>query len=287
MLVGIKDRSVGIDAKIIEPDVNREASNYIINNYSNLLGIIRGCEIGWEKANDLLHDVYISIVDAEDNGNGFDMEFGSRMDENGNIDVNLMNVEQFVIGRIKLYAKNTKYRSDIIEASNGSLYETNTYYVTELDEHGQEVLDKDGKVKKTKKTETKKVGKLFTTSAASFNDGGDVTENNDDLQKAYATASTADSTDDITELLSIREQIDYCIDVCSLNNVNILNVLKNIDFLAEMLGEYSKKKKTAEGVFKQLSDLVSYNDELGKTLIEILTFSSKNRAVFESVIATY
>ena len=91
MLVGIKDRSVGIDAKIIEPDVNREASNYIINNYSNLLGIIRGCEIGWEKANDLIHDVYISIVDAEDNGNGFDMEFGSRMDENGNIDVNLMN----------------------------------------------------------------------------------------------------------------------------------------------------------------------------------------------------
>ena len=287
MLVGFENNSIGLEARIIEPDVNREASNYIIGNYSNLKGIIRGCDICADKAEDLLHDVYISVVEAEDNGNGFDMEFGSRVDEHGNVDFNIMNVEQFVIGRIKLYAKNNKYRTDIIEATNGSVYETSTYYVTELDEHGQEVLDKDGKVKKSKKVEQRKVNVTITTCAASFNDGGDVTENNDDLQKAYATASVADSTEDINESMSLREQIDYCLDVCSLHNVNLLNILKNIDFLSEMLGEYSKKKKTADGIFKQLSDLASYNDIFGSTLMEILTYSSRNRAAFDAVIATY
>ena len=105
MLVGFLDSSLGLSARIIEPDVNREASTYIINNYSNLISVIRQCDISAEKANDLLHDVYISIVDAEDNGEGFDMEFGSRIDEDNNVDFNIMNVEQFVIGRIKLYAK--------------------------------------------------------------------------------------------------------------------------------------------------------------------------------------
>ena len=287
MLIGFENNSIGLEAKIIEPDVNREASSYIIGNYQNLIGIIRGCDICIDKANDLLHDVYISIVDAEDNGNGFDMEFGSRVDEYGNVDFNIMNVEQFVIGRIKLYAKNNKYRSDIIEATNGSICETSTYYVTELDEHGQEVIGKDGRLKKVKKTETKKVNVTITTCAASFNDGGDVTENNDDLQKAYATASVADSTDDINELMSLRENIDYCIDVCNFHEVNLLNILKNIDFLSEMLGDYSKKKKTAEGIFKQLSELVSYNDIFGSTLMEILNYSSRNRAAFDMVIATY
>ncbi len=287
MLIGIENNSIGLEAKVIEPDVNREASSYIIRNYNNLIGIIRGCDIGVDKASDLLHDVYISIVDAEDNGNGFDMEFGSRVDEYGNIDFNIMNVEQFVIGRIKLYAKNTKYRSDIIEATNGSVSETTTYYVTELDEHGQEVIGKDGKLKKVKKTETKKVNVTITTCAASFNDGGDVTENNDDLQKAYATASVADSTDDINELLSLRENIDYCVDVCSLHDVNIINVLKNIDVLAELLGDCSKKKKAPETIFKKLSEIVSYNDIFGSTLMEVLNYSSRNRSAFEAVIATY
>lgn len=287
MLVGFLDSSLGLSARIIEPDVNREASTYIINNYSNLISVIRQCGISAEKANDLLHDVYISIVDAEDNGEGFDMEFGSRIDEDNNVDFNIMNVEQFVIGRIKLYAKNNKYRNDIIEAFNSYLYETNTYTVAEIDEHGQEVLGKDGKVKTVKKTETKKVNITITAHAASFNEGGDVVENNDDLQKAYASAATADSTDDLNELFSLREQIDYCIDVCSLHNVNILNVLKNIDFLSEMLGDFSKKKKTAESVFKQISELVLENDELAATLMDVIKFSAKNKSAFNLVMSTY
>lgn len=287
MLVGFNSNGIGLSAKIVEPNINREASNYIINNYGNLLGIIRHCDISIEKANDLLHDVYISIVDAEDNGNGFDTEYGSRVNEDGDVDYNLMSVEQFVIGRIKLYAKNTKYRSDIIEAYNGHVNEVNVYYVAEIDEYGQEIMGKDGKPKLTKKVETNKVSVLMTVNAASFNDGGDVTENNDDLQKAYATASIADSTDDVTDTMSLREQIDYCIDICEMNGFNILNVLKNIDALSEMIGDVSKKKKTSESIFKQLTDLVELHDEFGAVLMHVLQYSARNRSAFEAVLATY
>lgn len=287
MLIGIGTKGIQSSAYILEPVINREASSYIIDNYRNLIGIVRSCDVKEEKANDLLHDVYISIVDAEENGEGFDMEYGSRVNEDGEIEANLMSVEQFVIGRIKLYAKNNKYRTDVIEATNGTVNEIHTYYDAEMDEHGHEVLNKDGTPKLVKRVERRKVNILMTANAASFNEGGDVADNNDDFQKAFATAAVADSTDDITEMMSLREQIDYCIDICSLHDVNILNVFKNIDALANMLGDYSKKKKTAESVFSKLSELVEYHTELGTNLIEILRYSAKNRSVFEAIIATY
>ena len=60
-----------------------------------------------------------------------------------------------------------------------------------------------------------------------------------------------------------------------------------MDKIANMLGDVSKKKKTSESVFNKLSELVEYHDEFGRVLMEILRFSSNNRAEFESVLATY
>jgi len=287
MLIGSSSASLYFFAFIKEPVINREASKYIIEHYSELIGIIRKADIKEEKAQDLLHDVYISIVESEENGNGFDMEFGSRVNENSDIEVNLMDVSQFVIGRIKLYAKNTKYRTDIVEGNHGFVTETQVYYETELDKNGQEVLSKDGKPKLIKKIEKRKVPVMMTSNAASFNDGGDVEENNDEFQKAFALASKADSAEDIAEVMSIREQIDYCIDVCSLHDVNLLNILRNMDMLADMLGSYSKKKKTAESVFSKITELLDYHNELADNLMEVLKFSARNRMVFDEIIATY
>lgn len=287
MLLDSSSTSLGFSAFIKEPIINREASNYIRDHYNELIGVIRKSEIKEEKAQDLLHDVYISIVEAEENGNGFDMEFGSSVNENGDIDVNLMDVSQFVIGRIKLYAKNPKYRSDIVEGVSGNVTQTEIYYTEEIDSNGQTVLGKDGKPKLIKKVERHKVPVMITSSAASFNEGGDVDENNDEFQKAFALASMADSTDDITEMMSIREQIDYCIDICSLHDVNLLNILKNMDMLAAMLGDYSRKKKTAESVFSKITELIEYHTELADNLMEIFRFSATHRAVFDEIMATY
>lgn len=268
---------IDIGAYIVEPVVNHEASDYIINNYNALINIIKSYNIKAEKAGDLLHDVYISIVDSENNGMGFNMEYGSTLDKPND---SIINVEQFVIGRINGYSKNMKYSTDVIEATKG--------YVNQQDVVYDKVLNNDGTVKEVKrKVETHKVQIMMTSNAASYNDGVDVDSNNDNFQKAYATAFTSDSTDDLDDLYSVREQIDYCIDVCNLHGVNILNIFKNIDELANMLGDYSKKKKTSDGVFSKLSKIVEYNDELANSVMDILRFSSANKSIFEEIIATY
>lgn len=287
MLISSCSTSLGFSAFLKEPEVNREASNYIINNYPTLIGIIKKLEIKDEKAQDLLHDVFISIVQSENNGEGFDMEFGTHVASDGTLEVNLMDVSQFVIGRIRLYAKNAKYRTDIVEGIIGSVTQTNVYYDSELDENGQEVLTKEGKVKLKKRVEKQKVAVMMSSSAASFTDGGDIEENNDEFQKAFAIASVSDSAEDIAEIMSIKEQIDYCIDVCSLHDVNLLNIFRNIDALADMLGTYSKKKKSAESVFSKITELIEYHSELADNLMDVFKFSARNRAVFDEIIATY
>ena len=45
MLVGSSSTGLGLSAQIFEPNTNREASNYIINNYNQLIGIIRKADI--------------------------------------------------------------------------------------------------------------------------------------------------------------------------------------------------------------------------------------------------
>ena len=88
----------------------------------------------------------------------------------------------------------------------------------------------------------------------------------------------------IGEMVSaLRLQIDYL----RRKMIYILNVLKNIDFLSEMLGDFSKKKKTAESVFKQISELVLENDELAATLMDVIKFSAKNKSAFNLVMSTY
>ena len=284
MLIGLEHCNIRPKVCIVEPHINREASQYIVENYRNLLGIIRHYDIKEEKAEDLLHDLFISIVDSEDNGEGFDMEYcGTDKDDVPQ----LMSVEQFVFGRAKLYSNNVKYRTDIVDGYNSSVVETHEYLDSVLDENGQEIIDKNGKVKTVKRVEKVRKQTLVTVNAASFDDGNASEDTNDDFQKAFAKASVSDTTEDITELMSLREQIDYCIDICELNGIKLLNIFRNIDAIADMLGDVSKKKKTSESLFAPLTELVKYHDEFGKTLMEVLRFSASHRSEFDSVIATY
>jgi hypothetical protein len=287
MLIGSNGKSLGLSARIVEPEINREGSNYIISHYNDLLKYIMSASLKEEKASDLLHDVYVSLVSAENEGNGFDMEYGDRLSDSDDSSINIMDVAQFVYGRIKLYAKNSKYRTDIVESNSGQVYETNVYYTPELDKDGQEILDRNGKPKMSKRVERKKSMVPITSSAASFNETNDAVDNNDEFQTAFAKASVSDSTDDIAEYMSLREQIDFCIDICDNYNIQIINLFKNIDLMASMLGDFSKRKKTSETVFAKLTEVVNYHDEFADTLMSLLRFSSTHKAAFESIIATY
>lgn len=270
-----------IDSVLIEPESNNEASTYIISKYTELIKLIKSLGIKDEKAGDLLHDVFVSICEAEEDGNGFDADYSSK---NGND--NFICVEQFVIGRIKLYAKNVKYRTDTVETGTVSCVSTTCILTPAMDKKGY-ILDKFGNPVMERKYVKEKVQVQANVCAASYNQGSDLADINDSFQKAYAMATSADTIEDIAEFYSLKEQIDYCIDVCSLHGVNIINVFKNLDMLADMLGDYSKKKKTAESVFAKLSELVTYHTELGEAITNILTYSASNKSNFEMVLATY
>lgn len=288
MLINSKNISVGLSASIVEPTINREASKYIVENYNTIMNHIKKTDVRDEKAHDLLHDVFISIYEAESNGEGFNAEYGSKIDENGEYEMNFMDVAQFVHGRVKLYAKNNKYRTDMIESSNISVIQTETVYETEMDKHGREIIGKDGKAKVTKKVIKTKKTLDVSTHAASFNEGADdLLTDNDSFQRAFAMASVADSTDDITEHLSIRDNIDFCISICDTADVKIINLFKNIDLISQMLGDVSKKKKSSEGVFSKLTELAEYHDQFAEALINVFKYSSKNRNEFEAIISTY
>ena len=119
MIISAETNKLNYDGKVIEPEINREASNYIISNYSMLLKIAGSYGIDYIKSQDLLQDVYISVYTAENNGNGFDMQYGLRVDNNKHTNP-FMNVEQYVIARLAGYSKNDKYRSDICESYSTS-----------------------------------------------------------------------------------------------------------------------------------------------------------------------
>lgn len=92
----------------LEPEINKEASRYIENNFDNLVKY--AMKLGVHKAEDLVQDVCVSIIQAEYDGAGYNM--------NNKVDGGCILVSQFVRGRIKGYSKNVKYRTDVIEARN-------------------------------------------------------------------------------------------------------------------------------------------------------------------------
>ena len=263
--------NLGICTTLVEPEVNNLASNYIEKNYEKLANFTRAIGIR-EKCYDLLNDVFISIREAEKEGEGYQM-----MSYNNN-DSDFITVEQFVKGRIKGYSKNVRYRADIVENASSNVYGSKKIEIETIDEYGNVV--------KNYRTIREKTRVLNSSFASSFNEGEDELDNSDGYQKAYAMAAEKDDLTEIEEMHSLRENIDFCIDICNLYDVNIVNIFKNIDDLAEMLGN-SGKKSSYDGIFDNLTRLVKYHDELGQSIRDVIMFSMKNKEQFEKTICRY
>ena len=241
MLISAESNELIYDAKIVEPVINREASTYIENNYFNLLRLSRSLGIDNEKAEDLLHDIYVSIYTAEDNGDGFDMQYGVNLDDNK---VALMSVEQYVVSKLQKYAKNSKYSKEYSEVRGSG---------------------NDG---------------IVVVVAESNNDESDKTLN--EFQAAYKNAPTVDSIEDVDEGQSMREQIEFCIDICDKYNVNLRNLLRNVDLLSDFVKTLRQRSK--EPIFGVFDKIIEENDEFPKTLVSILNFSRKHRVEFGTLI---
>ena len=223
-----------------EIDLDRRASNYIVNNLETLKKIVSRMPVSLDKVEDLVQDLFISIRESEDNGEGFDENYGVREED--------MTVQAFVIGRAKQYAKNPKYSSQVIQK----------------------------KVNKTTGVEE------FRVVASSFDEKA--FDENDEFQIAYQTASVSDVLSRVDEMESIREQINYCIDICNCNGINILNILKRLDEVKEIV---VSSKRGIKEVMSGLHGVLAYNDELCSNLLEVITFALKNETAWRGIIAEY
>lgn len=283
MIITAKSVDLGIRAKLFETDINREASDYIIEHYDKLIEYIQTQKVV-DKASDLLHDVYLAVKEDEDNGEGYDINYGFD-DEQGSDGVrHIISVGQFVYGRIKLYCKNIKYSTEYIEKAKLKIKRREVIY--------EPSYDSEGNAKERKVTKLVKDAIIVTASAATANESNDsAIDNNDEFQMAYSMAMVADSTDDVTELLSLREEIDYCIDVGDLHSIKMLNMFKNMDALAATLeeanGKRKKQSKNGDSIFGAIREMVKNHSDFAESLLSILTYAETNRSAFDSIIATY
>lgn len=92
----------GMENTMVEPDVNRLATDFIATNYEKLLIASRKMGVREEKCHDIVHDVLESVMRCENNGAGYNPN-------KGNIG-EYISLEEFVYGRLKKYSLNKKYR---------------------------------------------------------------------------------------------------------------------------------------------------------------------------------
>lgn len=80
---------------------NNIATTYVEEHYDEIIVTALKMGIADEKAQDMVHDVYLSLVRAEENGEGY------RIDAKDSGEA--ITVEQFIYGRLKGYSKNIRY----------------------------------------------------------------------------------------------------------------------------------------------------------------------------------
>lgn len=257
-----------LKAAFIEPVNSREASKFIANNYDEIAQQVRKMGVHPDMVHDVIADVYISINNAEENGEGYDFNYVNEG----------ITVEEFIYGRLKGYSKNAKYRTDVVQAN------TSGYTLEKLKEDRKEICNnyQDASIKQLKLMEIDSMIKdlektsfiVFAGSAES-----DDVESMDSFQKAYATAGAYDDLEDIESMIDIREQINYCLEFEGRVGMSVIGLLKNLDKLNSDLVNKS--------LFDRVKDAVKYHDEFGDALRNIIEFSIKQKSLYDTVIATY
>ena len=256
-----------MNVAFIESGNNREASRFIGENYNEIVNQVRKMGVHPEMVHDIIADVYISINNSEENGEGYNENYQGR----------ITTIEEFVYGRIKGYSKNAKYRTDVIQAN------TSGYEVERLKEERRHLANIESNSERRFKIaeidlKIKKAEQSSYIVYAGETDTDDIDSMNS-FQKAYASACTYDEIEDIENMIDIREQINYCLEFEGRVGLSVIGLLKNLDVLSAELVNKS--------LFDKIRDAVKYHDEFGEALKNVIEFSMNQRSAFDSVIATY
>lgn len=96
----------GLSMVLKAPVLNTEASDFMVENIHEIKNNLLKMSVDPDHIDDLYTDVYLSIKQAELDGNGYDETADT-------------NVRQFVYGRLKGYSKNKAYSSKYVECRSG------------------------------------------------------------------------------------------------------------------------------------------------------------------------
>lgn len=255
----------GTGNTFFEPECSKEASKFIEENYEEIVRQTLKMGVHFDKVGDIVGDVYISLVNAEENGDGYNFNYYSEG----------ITVEGFVYGRIKQYSKNSKYRNDVVQVMrNGMLYDD----IKLEEEKIEEISDSHiRRIKRLELQESMKKHQLGTAVYAASSNGEEL-DKMDSFQKAMSLAGSYDELGDIEDIVDMQEKIDYCLEFQEQVGVNLITILKNIDVITSDLNS---------SIFNKLREVVKYHNEFGDALREIIEFSIRRKATFEELISAY
>ena len=217
---------------LVEPDVNHLASSYIAENYEMVINSARKFPgVDPYKVEELVHDVWISIMQSENEGEGFDISHSNVGD--------IITVDKFVFGRLKLYAKNRKYSRDGVDR-----------HISSRRSDGKSVAFVDFDI---------------TFASADTSDPDQMSS----IQRAYYNASTyEDNIEAVNDALSLRQNIEFCLEFNSLVGFNFINLFKNIELFSGHVDS---------SIFDGLHEVIERNEELSEALFNVLTCAKHSK----------
>lgn len=94
----------GMMAAFVEPAFNNEASKYMAEHLEEIRRQVLRMGVHIDVVDDLISDVWISICEAEQRGEGYNISHANEGD--------IITVQEFIFGRIRGYKMNARYRND-------------------------------------------------------------------------------------------------------------------------------------------------------------------------------
>lgn len=190
----------GMKNTMLEPEVNTMATDFVINHYEDLVTAARKMCVATDMCNDIVHDVYVSLLKSEQNGEGYNPN-------KGNVGL-YISLEEFVYGRLKKYSLNKKYRV----------------------QNGKDNVKEYEQILKGNKSAIMEI-----PSSCQTEDIEDMAF----YQKAYVSAASYDDLEKVELELSVGEELEYCLTFENQLNMNLRYFLKNISKIASMSIEVS------------------------------------------------
>lgn len=154
-----------------------------------------------------------------------------------------MSVAQYVHSRINKYAKNSQYSGKAMDIK----------------------YDSKGNVEYIAKTVSL----------------GNDEDTEDEFSYGYRNAaSPEDITAEIEDEMSIREELEFCIDICDMEKFDLITFLKKRENLSLLVGN----DKARTGPVAKLSKLAAYHDEMGRCLVDVIVYAKKHFSRFEKLL---